>query len=148
MFRPILVVDDSAADCELVLHAIRRAGIANPVVRLRDGAQLLDWVHARGEFAVREAALPVAVFLDLRMPCVDGLKALRELREAEGYSTLPVVILTDSDSDEDMRESYACGANSFVVKPTAQDDFCRDVERIGRYWAHINHAPDAAAARR
>ena len=142
-FRPILVVDDSPADMELVRGALTRAGVANPVVMLAGGDALLAWMHDQ------EAPFetPIAIFLDLRMPRVDGLQALRSLRAHAELNGVPVVMLTGSSSIDDMVDSYAAGANSYVVKAGDLDHFTRDLERLGRYWGSVNQPPLAIVQR-
>jgi CheY-like chemotaxis protein len=142
-FRPILVVDDSPADMELVRGALTRAGVANPIVTLAGGDALLAWMH--GQQAPTET--PIAIFLDLRMPRIDGLQALRSLRAHAELNGVPVVMLTGSSSADDMVESYAAGANSYVVKAGDIENFARDLERLGRYWGSVNQPPLALAQR-
>jgi CheY-like chemotaxis protein len=134
---PILLVEDNEADAELALRAFRRRKLSNPVYVARDGEEALDYVHRRGRFA-GEAPVPSVILLDLRIPKVDGLEVLRHLKEDDIYRNVPVVVLTTSAEDRDVRRSYELGAASYIVKPVEFEKFQEVVERIDLYWMVTN----------
>jgi CheY-like chemotaxis protein len=134
---PILLVEDSPADVELTLRAFRRKRLSNPVAVARDGEEALDYVHRRRAFADR-APVPGVILLDLRLPKVDGLEVLRQLKQHEVYRTVPVVVLTTSAEDRDVKASYELGAASYIVKPVEFEKFQEVVERINLYWILTN----------
>lgn len=133
----ILLVEDNEADAELALRAFRRRKVSNPVYVARDGAEALDYVQRRGAFA-EDAPVPGLILLDLRIPKVDGLEVLRELKQHEVYRNIPVVVLTTSAEDRDVRRSYELGAASYIVKPVEFEKFQEVVERIDLYWMVTN----------
>ncbi len=135
--RPILLVEDNPQDVELTLRAFRKRRLANPVQVARDGEEALDYVHARGPYAGK-APIPALVLLDIRLPKVDGVEVLREMRAHPAYRTIPVVMLTSSQEDVDIRRSYELGANSYIMKPVEYDRFLEVVERIDLYWLLTN----------
>lgn len=137
----ILLVEDSAADEELTLRALRKANIVNHVVVARDGAEALDYLFMRGAHADRAPGLPQVVLLDLNLPKLGGLDVLRAIRADERTALLPVVILTSSDEEADLLHSYAHGANSYIVKPVDFPRFSEAVQQLGLYWLVLNHAP-------
>ena len=132
----ILLVEDNPRDEELTLRAFRRSGIANPIEVARDGAEALDRLLGRGDFA--GAPLPQLVLLDLKLPKVDGLEVLRALRTAERTALLPVVVLTSSVEEQDLVRSYSLGANSYVRKPVDFNQFAEAVRQLGLYWMVLN----------
>jgi CheY-like chemotaxis protein len=134
---PILLVEDNIADVELTLRAFQRRRIANPIVVARDGEEALDYVHRRGAFA-GGAPPPGIVLLDLRLPKVDGLDVLKELKTHPVYRHVPVVVLTTSAEDRDIKSSYELGASSYIVKPVEFEKFRDVVERIDLYWIVTN----------
>lgn len=134
---PILLVEDNPADVELTLRAFKRRKLSNPVMVARDGEEALDYVHRRGAFAER-APVPGLILLDLRLPRVDGLAVLGEMKQHPVYRTVPVVVLTTSAEDADIRRSYELGAASYIVKPVEFDKFQEVVERIDLYWVVTN----------
>jgi len=134
---PILLVEDNAADVELTLRAFRRRKLANPIAVARDGEEALDYVHRRGRFA-EGAPVPGIVLLDLRLPKVDGLDVLRGMKEHRVYRQIPVIVLTTSAEDRDIRQSYELGAASYIVKPVEFEKFLEVVERIDLYWVLTN----------
>lgn len=136
--RPILLAEDSPKDAELVLAALKRNNLANEVVVTRDGAEVLDYLHRRGQFQSREPGLPVVLFLDLKMPKVDGLDVLREIKSDENLRTVPVVMLTSSREETDLVKSYQLGANAYVVKPVGFQQFADAIKQTGMFWAVIN----------
>lgn len=136
----ILLVEDNPQDVELTLRAFKKRKLANPVYVARDGEEALDYVHRRGAFA-EEAPVPGMVLLDIRLPRVDGIEVLRQMRAHPDYRTVPVVMLTTSKEDVDIRRCYDLGANSYIIKPVAFDDFLGVVERIDLYWILTNVPP-------
>lgn len=136
----ILLVEDNPQDVELTLRAFKKRKLANPVYVARDGEEALDYVHRRGAFA-GEAPVPGMVLLDIRLPRVDGIEVLRQMRAHPDYRTVPVVMLTTSKEDVDIRRCYDLGANSYIIKPVAFDDFLGVVERIDLYWILTNVPP-------
>jgi CheY-like chemotaxis protein len=140
--RPILLVEDSPRDAELILNALEGNHLANAVVHVRDGAEALDYLYRRGPFAGRTDAEPVFVLLDLKLPKVDGLEVLRQIKSDDALKTLPVVMMTSSRQEQDLVSSYALGANAYVVKPMKFQDFVEAVQRVGGFWAVINEVPE------
>lgn len=134
---PILLVEDNPADVELALRAFRRRGAANPIAVARDGDEALNYLYGRGPFA-REAPVPAVILLDLRLPKVSGLEVLRELKGHPLYRNIPVVVLTTSAEDKDIKRSYELGAASYIVKPVQFEKFQEVVERIDLYWILTN----------
>lgn len=134
---PILLVEDNAADVELTLRAFKRRKLANPIAVARDGEEALDYIHRRGTY-VERAPIPGLILLDLRLPKVDGLDVLRELKGHPVYRNIPVVVLTTSDEDRDVKRSYELGAASYIVKPVEFEKFLEVVERIDLYWILTN----------
>ena len=141
MLKPILLVEDNPKDLELTLIALERTHLANEVVVVRDGAQALDYLFARGSYASRPAGNPAVVLLDLKLPKVDGLEVLRELRAAAALKSVPVVMLTSSREEIDLVRSYELGANAFVVKPVEFGQFVEAVADLGVFWAVLNEPP-------
>jgi len=129
----ILLVEDNETDEELTLRALRRSGISNEVVVARDGAEAIEYLE-------REPA-PRVVFLDLKLPKVDGLDVLRIIRARERTRGLPVVVLTSSSQDDDLEQAYARGASSYVVKPVGSKQFAETVRELGHYWLELNRSP-------
>ncbi len=138
----ILLVEDNADDEALTIRALRRNNVANEVIVKRDGAEALDYLFARGAHAGRDAGdLPEVVLLDLKLPKVDGLEVLRQIRADERTALLPVVILTSSGEERDLVEGYRLGANSYVRKPVDFTEFSQAVGQLGLYWLLLNQAP-------
>ena len=137
----ILLVEDNPTDAELALRVLRKNNLADNVVWVRDGAVALDFLFRRGDYAERANAMPRVVFLDLRLPKIGGLEVLHQIRENENTRTIPVVVLTSSKEERDIAASYKLGANSFVSKPVAFDEFTRTVSELGQYWLLINKIP-------
>ena len=141
MLKPILLVEDNPKDLELTLIALERTHLANEVVVVRDGAQALDYLFSRGSHASRPAGNPAVVLLDLKLPKVDGLEVLRELRASAALKSVPVVMLTSSREEIDLVRSYELGANAFVVKPVEFGQFVEAVADLGVFWAVLNEPP-------
>jgi two-component system response regulator len=142
--RQILLAEDSARDAELVLDALDEYKIANEFIHVHDGAEALDYLHQRGAFANRPNGLPAVVLLDLKMPKVDGLEVLRQIRADPKLKFLPVVVMTSSREEQDLVRSYELGVNGYVVKPVDFHEFMEAVKMVGGYWAVVNEPPPAA----
>ena len=145
--RPILLAEDNPHDVELTLSALRGLNLANEIAVTHDGAAVMDFLLCRNAHAARPPVQPSVVLLDLKMPRVDGLETLRQIRATPAFTTLPVVILTSSREEADLAKGYALGANGYVVKPVDFDEFNSAVGQIGIFWARVNEPPPAAASR-
>ncbi|GAB6197028.1 response regulator [Lysobacter xanthus] len=141
--RTILLAEDSPADAEMALDALREANLANPIVHVEDGVEALDFLLRRGAFADRPDELPAVLLLDIKMPRMDGLEVLRQLREDSKFNALPVVILSSSREENDLARSWNLGVNAYVVKPVDVDQFFVAVRTLGQFWAVFNEAPAA-----
>jgi two-component system response regulator len=137
----ILLVEDSDADAELVLRALRKGGVVNKVMRLRDGVEAMDFLFREGTFDQRSGGQPRLVLLDLKMPRLGGIDVLRRLKVDERTRMIPVVVLTSSAEEQDVAESYRLGVNSYLVKPVEFTAFTSVITKAGLYWAVMNHAP-------
>jgi two-component system response regulator len=138
----ILVVEDNDDDAELTELAFREANIRNPIFRVEDGVEALDYIFARGKHASRNASdLPAVVLLDLKLPRLSGLEVLTTLRTTEHTKHLPVVILTSSTEDQDRLAAYTHHANSYVQKPVDYDQFVVAARQLGLYWVVLNVQP-------
>ena len=139
--KRILLVEDSEHDIELTLAALEAHNVANEVDTARDGAEALDYLYRRGVFADRSNELPVVVLLDLKMPRVDGLEVLRQIKADPELKRIPVVMLTSSREEQDLVRSYELGVNAYVVKPVNFAQFMDSVKQLGCFWAVINETP-------
>ena len=140
--RPILLVEDNPDDEELILLALKDHNIANEIMVARDGVEALDYIFATGKFAGRaQSATPALVLLDLKLPKLSGMDVLKRLREDPRTKTIPVVILTSSNEERDLINTYNLGANSFVRKPVDFHEFQKVVKEIGVYWLLVNQPP-------
>jgi CheY-like chemotaxis protein len=139
--KPILLAEDNPRDAELALAAMEDQHIAEKVVVCRDGAEVLDYLYCRGAYVAREHGNPVVVFLDLKMPKVDGLEVLKTIKNDVKLRPIPVVMLTSSREERDLAQSYALGANAYVVKPVEFHQFIRAVKELGIFWGVINEPP-------
>jgi two-component system response regulator len=140
--RTILLAEDSPADAEMAVDALKEARLANPIVHVEDGVEAMDYLLRRGAFAQREEGLPAVLLLDIKMPRMDGLEVLREIRNTEELKRLPVVILSSSREESDLARSWDMGVNAYVVKPVDVDQFFGAVQTLGKFWAVINQAPE------
>lgn len=141
MLKPILLVEDNPHDLELTLIALSKSQLANEVVIARDGAEALDYLQRRGEFAQRPVGNPAVMLLDLKLPKVDGLEVLKEIRATDNLKSMPVVMLTSSKEEQDVVRSYELGVNAYVVKPVDFTDFLRAIADLGVFWAVLNEPP-------
>jgi CheY-like chemotaxis protein len=145
--KRILLVEDNERDVELTLAALEEHNLANEVVTARDGAEALDYLHRRGKFVGHANGLPVVVLLDLKMPKVDGLEVLRQLRGDPALRHVPVVMITSSREEQDLVNSYQLGVNAYVVKPVDFRQFVDSIKQIGFFWAIINEPPPGIVKR-
>jgi CheY-like chemotaxis protein len=143
----ILLVEDKTGDIDLILAALTKNNLANDVVVARDGDEALDYLHRRGQFHNRTAANPSVIFLDLKMPKVDGLEVLRQIKSNVELNTIPVVILTSSRDEAGLEQCYQMGANSCVVKPVDSQRFAEAIRQLGMFWAVVNEPPQQGAKR-
>ncbi|HHN94411.1 MAG TPA: response regulator [Anaerolineae bacterium] len=140
--RIILLVEDNPDDEMLTLRALKRNHIVNEVIVARDGAEALDFLFMTGEYADRDPDIvPQVVLLDLRLPKIDGLEVLRRIRADRRTRLLPVVVLTSSDEERDIVDSYDLGANSYIRKPVDFEQFTQAVRQLGLYWLLLNKSP-------
>jgi len=145
--KRILLVEDNERDIELTLAALEEHNLANEVVTARDGAEALDYLYARGKFAGHANGFPVVVLLDLKMPKVDGLEVLRQMRSNETLKHVPVVMLTSSREEQDLVRSYQLGVNAYVVKPVDFQKFVDSIKQLGVFWAVVNEPPPGTVKR-
>ncbi len=138
----ILLVEDNADDAELAIHALRREHLANHIYIARDGEEALDFLFCRGPFASRSFDHPPKlVLLDLKLPKVDGIEVLKQIKDDPRTRVVPVVIMTSSKEERDLVSSYNLGANSYIQKPVDFDQFRQTVKTVGLYWMVINQRP-------
>ena len=138
----ILLVEDSQNDMDLAMHALRRENLANSIFVVRDGEDALDFLFCRGAFKQRSFDHPPKlVLLDLKLPKVDGIEVLKQIKADSRTKTIPVVIMTSSKEERDLVNGYNLGANSYIQKPVDFDQFRNTVKQVGLYWLVINQAP-------
>ena len=142
--KPILLVEDEPNDVEMTLLALEQINLADQVLSLRDGAEALDFLYYRGKFADRPLGLPAVLLLDNKMPKVDGLTVLRQIRSDEALRLLPVVMLTSSRMEQDVIASYELGINAYVVKPVGRESFVQAIQQLGLFWLIRNEPPPGA----
>jgi two-component system response regulator len=145
-FEPIeiLLAEDSEADAEMTIRALQRNNLANRLFWVKDGAEALDFIFRRGAYVQRPAGLPKLLLLDLKMPKVDGIEVLREVKSNDETKTMPVVMLTSSAEERDIVASYSLGVNSYIVKPVDFAKFVDEVAKAGCYWVLVNCLPGMA----
>lgn len=141
LLRSILLVDDSPRDTELALEALAQHNLANEVVALRDGVEALDYLYQRGQFTDRAGGQPAVVLLDIKMPKVDGIEVLRQIKSDPQLKLIPVVVLTSSREEQDLVNSYQLGVNAYIVKPVLFQEFVEAVKQVGAFWAVMNEPP-------
>ena len=139
--KRILLVEDSANDIELILAALEENRMANEVVVVRDGEEALDYLYRRGVYRLRREGNPVVVLLDLKLPKVDGLEVLAQLKSDQELKVIPVVVLTSSGEEQDLIKSYNLGTNAYVVKPVDFHEFVDSIREFGLFWAVVNQPP-------
>jgi two-component system response regulator len=138
----ILLVEDNSDHEALTIRALKKSGLANPVVVARDGAEALDYLFGKGAHAGRDLSeMPQAVLLDLKLPKLDGLEVLQRMRADERTRLVPVVVLTSSDEEKDLVSSYRFGANSYIRKPVDFAEFLEATRQLGMYWMVLNQPP-------
>jgi CheY-like chemotaxis protein len=138
----ILLVEDNINEAELTIRAFKKCNITNKLIHLQNGADALDFLFATGQFVERKnSTLPKVILLDLKMPKVDGIEVLQRIKKNDLTRKIPVVMLTSSKEDPDVKRCYEFGANSYIVKPVAFDNFHKVVSEIGLYWLLFNQPP-------
>jgi len=143
----ILLVEDNPDDAELTKLALARHGLDGRVVHVSDGMQALDYLYRRDAYADRPAGNPILILLDLKMPLLDGIGVLREVKSADGLRTIPVVVLTSSTEPSDLQRAYDAGTNAYIAKPTEFAQFLSAMKHVCEFWVNINQAaPQSAGA--
>ena len=145
--RRILMVEDDARDVELSLTALEQYNLANEVIVVSDGEEALDYLYQRGKFMARPSGNPAVLLLDLKLPKVDGLEVLQQIKTDDRLKMIPVVVLTSSREQRDMVASYQLGVNAYVVKPVDFHEFVNAVKELGIFWALINEPPPGSIKR-
>jgi len=135
----LLIVEDNPNDLELTLRVLRKSKVARTIQIVKDGAEALDYLFGRGHFVQDTPALPKVIFLDLKLPKVDGMEVLRQIKAQERTRAIPVVMLTSSQQERDVAESYRLGVNSYIVKPVDFSKFADSIAQLGTYWLSLNH---------
>lgn len=139
--KPILLAEDSLADAEMAIDALREANLANPIVHVEDGVETMEYLLREGRYADRELGDPSVLLLDIKMPRMDGLEVLQRIRSNDQLKHIPVVILSSSREESDLAQSWNLGVNAYVVKPVDINQFFEAVKTLGRFWAVFNQAP-------
>ena len=139
--RPILIAEDNPKDVELTLEALDQHNLANKVVAVKDGIEVLEFLRYEGQFKLRNRENPAVLLLDIKMPRMDGIELLQVIRHDQKLKYLPIVMLTSSREESDLLRSYELGANAFVVKPVEFQNFIEVIKQIGVFWALINELP-------
>lgn len=137
----ILIVEDDPNDAELITRALRKHKLTNKLVLLKDGAEALDFLFGEGSFAQMDDGKPRVILLDLKLPKVNGIEVLRKIKSEERTKKIPVVILTSSREERDLKDAYELGVNSYVTKPIQFDEFAKVVSDLGMYWLLLNKSP-------
>lgn len=138
----VLLVEDNIHDAEMTIRALKKVNLANHLAHVKDGEEALDFIFARGKYSGRETArFPKVILLDIKMPKVDGIEVLRQLKSREDSRSIPIVIMTSSKEEQDIISSYQLGVNSYVVKPVDFEGFARAVSQLGLYWLLTNQPP-------
>lgn len=140
--RKILLVEDNPNDIELTIEAISQFKLANRLVILTDGVQAMDYLHYRGEYKNREVEDPAVILLDIKMPRMDGIEVLQEVKNDPQLKVIPVVMLTSSREEPDLKKCYELGVNAYIVKPVNFKDFYESVKTVGVFWALLNEIPN------
>jgi two-component system response regulator len=139
----ILLVEDNPHDAEMTIRALKKVNLANKLIHVKDGAEALDFVFAKGSFAGRQIEnKPKVILLDIKMPKVDGIEVLRQIKSNDDTKAIPVVIMTSSKEEQDIITSYNLGVNSYVVKPVDFEGFAKAVSELGFYWLITNQATE------
>ena len=135
--KRILIVDDSPKDVELTISALAENNLANEVIVAEDGEEALDYLYKRGKF-VNEKGTPAVILLDIKMPKMDGIEVLKQIRANKKFKLIPIIMVTSSREEKNLVESYELGANSYVVKPIDIVQFIEAIKTLGQFWAIIN----------
>ena len=139
--RQILLAEDNPKDIELTLEALAEHNLANNVIVVKDGVEVMEYLRCEGNYKLRKPGNPVVLLLDIKMPRMDGIEVLQAIRSDPALKTLPVVMLTSSREEQDVIRSYESGVNAYVVKPVDFKDFIEAVKQVGVFWAVINESP-------
>lgn len=139
--KTILLVEDNPQDVELTLEALSEHNLANNVIVVNDGVEALEYLNYGGRYKDRKKGKPAVILLDIKMPLMDGIELLETIRDDERFKTLPVVMLTSSREEPDLKRCYELGVNAYVVKPVNFSDFLDAVKQIGFFWAMLNEQP-------
>jgi CheY-like chemotaxis protein len=145
--KRIVLAEDNANDVELTLAALRENHVVNEITVVRDGAEALDYLYKRNGYASRPGGNPALLLLDLKMPKVDGIEVLRQVKSDPALKTIPVVVLTSSREEQDLMRTYDLGVNAYVVKPVSFHEFIDAVKLLGGFWAVVNETPPAGSPR-
>ncbi len=137
----ILFVEDSADDALLTIRALNKSGFINKLFHVKDGAEAMDFMYRKGNYALRGAENPKLILLDLKMPKMSGMEVLEKIKSDADFKSIPVVILTSSKEDPDIKKCYALGANTYIAKPVESDNFFNVIKEIGLYWMVISQLP-------
>jgi CheY-like chemotaxis protein len=141
MLKPILLVEDNPNDLELTLVALDKSQLANEVIVARDGQEAIDYLTGEGEWKERAPGNPAVILLDLKLPKIDGLEVLGQIRANAALKSIPVVMLTSSREEQDLIRSYELGVNAYVVKPVEFAEFVEAISDLGVFWAVLNEPP-------
>ncbi len=139
--RTILLAEDNPNDVELTMSALNDLNLANPIVAVRDGVEAMEFLHCKGKFTDRKKCNPAVILLDIKMPRMDGIEVLQMIRSDEVLKLIPVVMLTSSREEPDLKKCYQLGSNAYVVKPVDFHDFMIAIKQLGVFWALINELP-------
>ena len=138
----IILVEDNPSDADLIKRSLNKNNVANKILHLKDGQEVIDYLFGEGQWKGRTTAnTPKVILLDLKMPKVSGIEVLKKIKSNQETMGIPVVVLTSSKEDPDIKECYKLGVNSYVVKPVGFEDFSRTVAQLGLYWLLINQQP-------
>jgi CheY-like chemotaxis protein len=139
--RTILLAEDNPKDVELTLEAMAENNLANDIFVVKDGVEALEYLHCQGKYKLRKAGNPALVLLDIKMPRMDGIEVLRNIRSDAKLKRIPVVVLTSSREENDLINTYDLGVNAYVLKPVDFKQFIEAVKQIGSFWAVLNELP-------
>jgi len=137
----ILIAEDTATDAEMTMRALKKVGLINNISWVKDGQEALDYVFCAGDYADRRRTDPTLILLDLKMPKVNGIEVLKQIKSNDATRVIPVIMLTSSAEEPDIIRCYELGVNSYIVKPVESDKFFEEVSKAGFYWAILNRIP-------
>ena len=140
-FRTVLLADDNANDVELTLLAFKESGLANRIEVVKDGVEVMEFLNYEGKFSMRKKELPAVILLDVKMPRMDGIEVLEKIRTNPNFRIIPVVMLSSSREESDLKKCYGLGVNGYVVKPVDIKKFIEAISHVGVFWALINELP-------